>query len=74
MRSTTALLLIATATCSTACSLPISVEMDCAWARPIRFDAATKAWLEALSPWPDPVRADLDKIAKHDEKHAAFCR
>ena len=74
MKSTAALFLIATATFSTACSLPVSVEVDCAWARPIRFTDATKAWLAALSPWPDQVRADLENIAKHNEKHEAFCR
>ena len=74
MKSTAALFLIAIATFSTACSLPVTVEADCAWARPIRFDAATKGWLRAQMPWPDPVRADLDKIAKHNEKHGMFCR
>lgn len=74
MKSTAALFLIATATFSTACSLPAGVEVDCAWARPIRFTDATKAWLAAGMPWPDQVRADLDKIARHNEKHGMFCR
>ena len=73
MKSTAALFLIATATFSTACSLPVSVEADCAWARPIRLADATKAWLAARIPWPDHVRADLEKIARHNEKYEAFC-
>ena len=74
MKSTAFLCLIATATFLTACSIPVRVDVDCAWARPIRFSEATKAWLGALVPWPDHVRADLDKIAKHNEKHGALCR
>ena len=56
MKSTAALFLIATATFSTACSLPAGVEVDCAWARPIRFTDATKAWLAAGGPPPGPRR------------------
>jgi len=74
MKSTTALFLIATATFSTGCSGPASVEADCVWARPIRFAPATKAWLAARMPWPEPVRADLEKIARHNEKLAALCK
>ena len=74
MRSTTALFLIATATFSAGCSLPVSVEVDCAWARPIRLQPATKDWLAERGPWPDPVRADLEKVARHNEKHETFCR
>lgn len=74
MKSTTVLLLIATATFSTACSGPVSVAADCAWARPIRFTPRTKAWLAERMPWPDPVRADFDKIARHNEKYDVFCR
>ncbi len=74
MQSTSVLFLIATATFSTACSLPVSVEVDCAWARPIRFEAATKTWLADRLPWPDYVRADLEKVARHNDKHEAFCR
>lgn len=73
MRSTSVLFLIATATLSTACSVPVSVEVDCAWARPIRFAAATKDWLAARMPWPEHLRADLEQVARHNDKHAAFC-
>ena len=74
MRSIAVLCLIATATLSTACSVPAGIEADCAWARPIRFAPATKDWLAARMPWPEHVRADLEKIARHNDKHAAFCR
>ncbi|MAF95886.1 MAG: hypothetical protein CMM60_09070 [Rhodospirillaceae bacterium] len=57
----------------TACSIPVSVDVDCAWARPIKFSEPTKAWLGALSPWPGHVREDLIKIARHNEKHRTFC-
>lgn len=57
-----------------ACSLPVRVDVDCAWARPIHFSARTKDWLARWSPWPEAVRVDLDKITKHNEKHEAFCR
>ena len=73
MRSTMRLCLIAIAIFLSACSIPVSVEVDCAWAKPIRFSEPTKAWLRELSPWPAPVRADLDKIAKHNEKYGVFC-
>jgi len=73
MKSTAALYLIATATLSTACSVPVHVEVDCAWARPIRFQAPTKAWLAERMPWPEQVRADLEKVARHNEKWGAFC-
>jgi len=74
MKSTTALFLIATTIFSSACSLPVSVEVDCAWARPIRLQPATKDWLAERGPWPDPVRADLEKVARHNEKFETFCR
>ena len=74
MPSTTRLTLITTAIFLNACSLPVSVETDCAWAKPIRFSAATKAWLGERTPWPKPLRADLVKIAKHNDKVELFCR
>ncbi len=73
MPSTARPCLIATAIFLSACSLPVSVEVDCAWTKPIRFSQPTKDWLTALSPWPDPVRQDFEKIAKHNEKYRAFC-
>ncbi len=73
MPSTMPLSLMATAIFLSACSLPVSVEVDCAWAKPIRFSQPTKDWLAALSPWPDHLRADLIKIAKHNEKYGVFC-
>lgn len=73
MTSTMRLSLTVTAIFLSACSLPVGVEVDCAWAKPIRFSDATKDWLAALSPWPDPVRRDFDKIAKHNEKFKTFC-
>jgi len=57
-----------------ACSLPVSVDVDCAWAKPIRFSNASKQWLAERTPWPEPLRADLIKIAKHNEKFETFCR
>jgi len=56
-----------------ACSLPVSVEVDCAWAKPIRFSETTKTWLAERTPWPGHLRADLIKIAKHNEKFETFC-
>jgi hypothetical protein len=74
MKSIAVPFLIATATFSAGCSLPAGGEADCAWARPIRFGPATKDWLAERGPWPDPVRADLEKVARHNEKHETFCR
>ena len=73
MTSTMRPCMAATAIFLSACSIPVSVDVDCAWAKPIRFSEPTKAWLRELSPWPGPVRADLDKIAKHNEKYGVFC-
>ncbi|MBC8337129.1 MAG: hypothetical protein H8E39_00420 [Alphaproteobacteria bacterium] len=56
-----------------ACSLPVSVGADCAWARPIKFSQTTKAWLAERSPWPEGARADLEKVARHNDKHRVFC-
>jgi len=73
MPSTKPLCLIAIAIFLSACSLPASTDVGCAWVRPIKFSQSTKAWLAEHSPWPDPVRADLEKIARHNDKHRAFC-
>jgi len=54
--------------------VPVRVEVDCAWARPIRFAPETKEWLAGRMPWPEQVRADLEKVARHNDKHQAFCR
>jgi hypothetical protein len=51
----------------------IRIDADCAWAKPIRFSEATKAWLAERTPWPAPLRADLEKIARHNDKHRVFC-
>ncbi len=56
-----------------ACSLPVSLDADCAWAKPIRFSEATKTWLADRVPWPGHLRADLVTIAKHNEKFEVFC-
>ena len=56
-----------------ACAIPVSIDADCAWSKPIRFSEATKTWLAERVPWPAPVRADLVKIARHNEKHRMFC-
>ena len=56
-----------------ACAVPVQIDSDCAWAKPIRFSDVTKAWLVQRVPWPDPLRADLVKIAKHNEKYGVFC-
>ena len=56
-----------------ACALPVSIDADCAWTKPIRFSEATKMWLVNRVPWPEPLRADLVKIAKHNEKFETFC-
>ena len=67
----TAIFLIA---CSLgACAIPVRIDADCAWTKPIRFSEATKMWLVNQVPWPAPVRADLIKIAKHNEKYGVFC-
>lgn len=58
----------------TACSLPVSIDTDCAWAKPIRFSNATKTWLAERAPWPGYLRTDLNKIAKHNEKYRVFCQ
>jgi len=55
------------------CSLPVSLDVDCTWAKPVRLSNATKTWLADRTPWPEPLRADLIKIAKHNEKFGAFC-
>ncbi len=73
MTSTMRLSLIASVIFLSACSLPVSIDADCAWAKPIRFSNATKAWLANQVPWPASVRADLVKIAKHNEKYGVFC-
>ena len=65
--------LTASAIFLSACSLPVSIDADCAWAKPIRFSEATKTWLAERTPWPDYLRADLIKIAKHNEKLEVFC-
>jgi hypothetical protein len=51
----------------------VSINADCAWAKPIRFSNATKNWLADRTPWPGYLRADLIKIAKHNEKYGVFC-
>ena len=56
-----------------ACSLPAAIDADCAWAKPIKFSEPTKNWLAERTPWPEYLRADLIKIAKHNEKYGVFC-
>ncbi len=64
------------------CSLPVTVDIDCAWASEIRFAAPTKAWLHGLYDksgkakpgTPSSLQADLEKVRKHNFKHAEFCR
>ncbi|NQU60996.1 MAG: hypothetical protein HQ512_07685 [Rhodospirillales bacterium] len=73
MKSTMRLSLAATAIFLNACSLPVSVEVDCTWAKPIRLSNTSKAWLADRIPWPAHLREDLVKIAKHNEKHNTFC-
>ncbi len=73
MTSTTRPCLIATAIFLSACSLPVSVEVDCAWAKPILFSEATKTWLAERTPWPANVLADLERIARHNDKFKTFC-
>ena len=73
MRSIIPLGLTASAIFLSACSLPVSINADCAWAKPIRFSNATKNWLADRTPWPGYLRADLIKIAKHNEKYGVFC-
>ena len=79
MKSITARILKATAISLTAfslvaCAVPVRIDADCAWAKPIRLSEPTKAWLVQRVPWPDPLRADLVKIARHNEKFETFCR
>ena len=73
MPSTKLPCLILTAIFLSACSLPVSIDVDCAWAKPIKFSGPTKAWLADRTPWPAPLRADLEKIARHNDKHRVFC-
>ncbi len=73
MRSIIPLGLTASAIFLSACSLPVSIDIDCAWAKPIRFSDATKTWLAERTPWPDHLREDLVTIAKHNEKYGVFC-
>lgn len=56
-----------------ACALPVSIDADCAWTKPIRFSEVTKMWLVDQVPWPVALRDDLIKIAKHNEKFETFC-
>ncbi len=73
MPSTMPLSLMATAIFLSACSQRVSIDADCTWAKPIRFSEATKTWLGERTPWPGHLRADLIKIAKHNEKYGVFC-
>lgn len=56
-----------------ACAVPVSIDADCAWTKPITFSDETKMWLVTQVPWPDALRDDLVKIAKHNEKFETFC-
>ena len=49
-RKATAIFLTA---CSlSACAIPVRIDADCAWSKPIRFSEATKTWLAERVPWP----------------------
>ena len=72
-RSTMRLGLTATAIFLSACSLTISIDVDCSWSKPIRFSEPTKAWRANQIPWPAALRADLIKITKHNKKFVTFC-
>ncbi len=74
MKLISTLFLIATMIFLNACSLPVSLDADCAWAKPIRFSEPTKNWLAERTPWPGHLRKDLLAIAKHNEKFGVFCR
>ena len=56
-----------------ACAVPVSIDADCAWSKPILFSDETKGWLIERIPWPGHLRQDLVKIAKHNEKFGVFC-
>ena len=74
MTSTLSLSLTASAIFLSACSLPVSIDADCAWTKPILFSDASKEWLIERMPWPEHFRADLIKIVRHNEKFETFCR
>ena len=73
MKSKIPLSLIASAIFLNACSLPVSIDADCAWTKPIKFSDTTKIWLTDRIPWPESLRVDLIKIARHNEKFETFC-
>ena len=64
------------------CSTPLSVDTDCAWARPIHFSAPTKAWLHTLFDeagrprpgTPATLKSDLGSVVRHNRKYEEFCR
>ena len=56
-----------------ACAVPVTIDADCARTKPIKFSQETKTWLVNRIPWPESLRDDLMKIAKHNEKYETFC-
>jgi len=39
-----------------ACAVPVTIDADCAWTKPIKFSEETKTWLVNRIPWPAPLR------------------
>ena len=56
-----------------ACAVPVTIDADCAWSKQIKFSQETKTWLVDRIPWPVPLRDDLMKIARHNDKFETFC-
>ncbi len=72
MRSTLALLAIC-ATLSAGCSAKAQPD-PCAWVRPIRFTQESKAWLlEHQTDMPASLAADLEQVARYNDKVNAIC-
>lgn len=73
MRFAAALLLATSAISLSGCSaFRIRADLDCAWAKPIRFSDETKSWLDGLL-WPEAAYPDFRQIADHNELFERFC-
>lgn len=47
------------------------MQRDYTWVKPIRFSEPTKEWLMKTE-WPPSLAADLDQVAKHNDKCKAL--
>ena len=64
--------MISLAGCGSA--IPIQVSVDCAFAKRLEMSSETLAWLSREGSPPPYVLADLDRVAKHNDKVDAICR